>query len=718
MKTLRVLLALASIAIAGNVEALTVPARSQTFYAGQNVDEDDMNGIETAIHAWINGQLLQNTNMVTIPNGDSLMVYGRGVFDTLRTTGIFIPQAHIRPTTDGLVRIGSGTARMDSLWVYDIDARGVTSDSVFVRDSLNVVAGARSFLSWAAIDSITRNALFTAGATVPAGQTLTAAKGDVDTLSGGALFTGGLTVPAGQKATVSDGDIDTLSGGQIATGVFNISTATNWQLAATAYTGSMANLNTNVDNSMADALHRHSELSASDGTPDQAVTVGAGGLMTASYGLTVPAGQTLTAAAADIDSNKSNHVIPDGYTLTVGKTVSDSMATDSLTAAKTTITDSLKALSGVRIVGSLGIGLKPKHSNASFNAFEMGEAFGMMADVAGAGAGSGTYFFNNCYYSAGNPTYKINDEASMLDMANGILRYSNAAAGTGTITFTERWRTDANGHTMIGYSEPIASEFLGVQGTGNNYLVRVLMSSTNGNQYGLNIGYTASAPDNNLVTFLCLNDTLAARLYVYADGDVVNHDNSYGAISDEREKQDITDSPSLWNAFRSLRWVDARMKADVASHGDSAESRLCLLAQDVERIFPELVDSARTETREAGYDTTTQKILVRMSKVDAEAAGFLTSPEDPDTVVVERDSVRVDRRVSLNKNGPYRKWVNYSGISERAAKVLQEAQAKIDTLELDVMGLRAWNMTLQDSLNAQRAEIDAIKARLDKLETP
>ena len=42
-------------------------------------------------------------------------------------------------------------------------------------------------------------------------------------------------------------------------------------------TGTGAELDTLTDNSMADTLHRHSELSASDGTPDQAVVVSADG---------------------------------------------------------------------------------------------------------------------------------------------------------------------------------------------------------------------------------------------------------------------------------------------------------------------------------------------------------------------------------------------------------------------------------------------------------
>ncbi len=45
-------------------------------------------------------------------------------------------------------------------------------------------------------------------------------------------------------------------------------------------TGTGAELNTLTENSMADALHRHSELSASDGTPDQSLIVAADGHIT------------------------------------------------------------------------------------------------------------------------------------------------------------------------------------------------------------------------------------------------------------------------------------------------------------------------------------------------------------------------------------------------------------------------------------------------------
>lgn len=48
-------------------------------------------------------------------------------------------------------------------------------------------------------------------------------------------------------------------------------------IAGVRYTGTAANLNTLRDDSMADALHRHSELSAPDGSPDRALVIDAAG---------------------------------------------------------------------------------------------------------------------------------------------------------------------------------------------------------------------------------------------------------------------------------------------------------------------------------------------------------------------------------------------------------------------------------------------------------
>ena len=64
-------------------------------------------------------------------------------------------------------------------------------------------------------------------------------------------------------------------------------------------------LNTLTDDSMADTLHRHSELSASDGTPNQSVTVDATGNIHMSGTLEVNAGEIKLDAGVDVNSQIS-----------------------------------------------------------------------------------------------------------------------------------------------------------------------------------------------------------------------------------------------------------------------------------------------------------------------------------------------------------------------------------------------------------------------------
>ena len=72
--------------------------------------------------------------------------------------------------------------------------------------------------------------------------------------------------------------------------------------------------------------------------------------------------------------------------------------------------------------------------------------------------------------------------------------------------------------------------------------------------YGIYINYTGAAPDSGIdYNFLDFEDTGGTRFQVASDGDVKNHDNSYGALSDERIKQDITDANSQWDDVKALK---------------------------------------------------------------------------------------------------------------------------------------------------------------------
>ena len=80
-----------------------------------------------------------------------------------------------------------------------------------------------------------------------------------------------------------------------------------------------------------------------------------------------------------------------------------------------------------------------------------------------------------------------------------------------------------------------------------------LINSNSSNPYGMAIAFTGAADDDNNEYFLHCGDTGADRLRIWSDGDVVNHDNSYGAISDQRIKSNIADANSQWDDIKAVK---------------------------------------------------------------------------------------------------------------------------------------------------------------------
>ena len=179
-------------------------------------------------------------------------------------------------------------------------------------------------------------------------------------------------------------------------------------------------------------------------------------------------------------------------------------------------------------------------------------------------------------------------------------------------------------------------------------------TASSGNLYGVNVYNTAQAlDDNNAIAFL-FNDSSTSRCIIYSDGDVKNHDNSYGAISDERIKQDIRDSNSQWDDIKAVKVRNFKKKDDVRQYGDKAWEQIGVIAQELE---------------DAGMDK-----LIKHS--------------DPTAADIASDSsfgtVDGDGKITVKEQV---KGVSYSVLYMKAIKALQEAMAKIETLETKVKAL-------------------------------
>ena len=176
---------------------------------------------------------------------------------------------------------------------------------------------------------------------------------------------------------------------------------------------------------------------------------------------------------------------------------------------------------------------------------------------------------------------------------------------------------------------------------------------------------SGTAPDNNSNYFAYCGDNATVRCIIYSDGDLVNHDNSYGSTSDERIKQDIKDANSQWDDIKALKISNYKKKDDVVQYKDKAWEQIGVIAQELEA---------------SGMD----KLIKEADPSEGDirsSAEFGTLYEDGDTIPDGKKVGDVKEVKSKVKN------VKYSVLYMKAVKALQEAMARIETLETKVKAL-------------------------------
>jgi hypothetical protein len=127
---------------------------------------------------------------------------------------------------------------------------------------------------------------------------------------------------------------------------------------------------------------------------------------------------------------------------------------------------------------------------------------------------------------------------------------------------------------------------------------------------------------------------------VKGDGDLQNTNNSYGAISDSKLKENIVDAGSQWDDIKDVRVRNYNFKS---STGYGTHTQIGVIAQEIETVSPGLVKESNDE--------------------DADG----------------------------NSLGTTTKTVSYSVLYMKAIKALQEAMDRIETLEAKVAALEAGN---------------------------
>ena len=195
----------------------------------------------------------------------------------------------------------------------------------------------------------------------------------------------------------------------------------------------------------------------------------------------------------------------------------------------------------------------------------------------------------------------------------------------------------------------------------------VVRNSHSSQPIGQDIYFNGAAPDDNSQYFFRCRDTAGgARLYVFGDGDVQNHDNAYGSISDERIKQDVRDANSQWDDIKAVKVRNFIKKDDVRQYGDDAWEQIGVIAQELEQVSPKLIRHSNPSSADILSDST-----------------FGTIYEVGDDIPEGKEIGDVKELT-----GEKVKSVQYSVLYMKAIKALQEAMTRIETLESEVAALK------------------------------
>ena len=207
------------------------------------------------------------------------------------------------------------------------------------------------------------------------------------------------------------------------------------------------------------------------------------------------------------------------------------------------------------------------------------------------------------------------------------------------------------GTTVDSYSSVAATHTMyGLAGTGA-YALGLTQNTTSaggGRVLGLRNVTDFNNTSNEVINY---NGNTTQRFLVVSNGNVTNTNNSYGAVSDQKLKEQIADASSQWDDIKALTVRKYKMKDEVLAEGDSnAAWKLGVIAQELE------------------------------------TAGM--------TGLVDE---RIDRDEDGNDAGTTTKQVKYSVLYMKAVKALQEAMTRIETLETQRADLEARLTALENA---------------------
>jgi hypothetical protein len=244
--------------------------------------------------------------------------------------------------------------------------------------------------------------------------------------------------------------------------------------------------------------------------------------------------------------------------------------------------------------GNLGLGVTPSAWASGFPALQM---------TGGSFVGISTSIFDNpqnAYYSSTGYKYTVTSAASLFRQNAGQHQWFTAPSGTAgnAISFTQALTLTAAGDLLLGTTTQ--EGFLTVKcPSANQNGANIICSNTSGPNYVLNLQSNASVANTaNLIRGY--SNTSTGVFFVAGNGNVTNTNNSYGAISDAKLKENVTDATPKLEKLNQVRIVNFNIKGD-------EQKQLGVIAQELEQVFPGMVEESPDRDKEGNDLGTTTK---------------------------------------------------------------------------------------------------------------
>ncbi len=188
-------------------------------------------------------------------------------------------------------------------------------------------------------------------------------------------------------------------------------------------------------------------------------------------------------------------------------------------------------------------------------------------------SGENLYQYTNTYYIYG--FYNDSNNLAIESLFSGSINFKTAAQSTSSVPTTGTTRMVIGNTGQISSTAALADWSYVM--TNNN------ASSPN----GLIIQYTGANKNNSSNPFLYCTDNFGAslRFVVYSNGNVQNQNNSYGAISDIKLKENITDASPKLNELLKVKIRNYNLIGN-------EKKQLGVIAQELEEIFPSMIDES------------------------------------------------------------------------------------------------------------------------------